>query len=416
MKVLLLGLNFAPEPIGIGPYTTGLAQALAGAGHEVQVIAGHPYYPGWQAGAGSKFWRQEKTGRLTLWRVPHYVPPQPDGPGRLLQQISFALAALPLMLFAALFWRADRVIAIAPSLAAAPVALVAARLAGAQSWLHLQDFELEAALATKLLSRRRVFVRLLSWLERRILCAFDRVSTISPAMCRRLAAKGVRPERISEHRNWGELASKASLPPHSTYRAQWNILTPHVALYSGALGRKQGLELLIKTARRLAYRDDLTFVICGNGPYRGALEAMASDCPNIRFFDLQPAERLGDLLSLATLHLLPQIAGAADLVLPSKLPNMLASARPVVATAQEGTGLHAELAGCGLVVEPDNVEALAEAISRLCDDQRLRQGLGAAGRLRAQLRWQRQALLSRFVAEIEGARQETLPGLAEEPR
>ncbi|MBO9589021.1 WcaI family glycosyltransferase [Devosia sp.] len=403
MKILLLGLNYAPELIGTGPYTTGLVEALAQRGHEVRAVVGQPYYPGWRPRPGHRGWSREDLGRARIYRVPHFIPSRPSGVLRLVHQASFALAATPIMLAEALLWRPERVITIAPSLLAAPLGLLASRLSGAGSWLHLQDFELEAALATGLVSTNHTIIKLLAAAERRILRRFDRVSSISPAMCRRLVEKGVSRERVAEHRNWGDLTQVMPLGRPSAFRQKWNITTPHIALYSGALGRKQGLDLVIAAARSLSDCDDITFVICGNGPYRAELEAMAGDLGNMRFFDLQPREQLSELLGLATMHLLPQIAGAADLVLPSKLANMLASGRPVIATAASGTGIFEEIEGCGLAVEPGDAAALSAAIERLCDDPALAENLGATARRRAERRWHRETILAHFVGAIEAA-------------
>lgn len=401
MKILLLGLNYAPEQIGTGPYTTGLVQALAERGHEVRAVVGQPYYPEWRPRSGYRGWSREDHGTTRIYRVPHFIPARPTGTKRLLHQLSFAMAAAPLMFSAGLLWRPDRIITIAPSLMAAPLALLAAWLSGATSWLHLQDFEFEAALATGLVSKNRGAERLLGEVERRILRGFNRVSTISPAMYARLVEKGVPRKRVAEHRNWGDLAEITPLVRPSAFREKWSIATPHVALYSGALGRKQGLDVVVATARLLAQRNDITFVICGNGPQRAELEAMAAGLANIRFFDLQPREHLGELLGLASVHLLPQIAGAADLVLPSKLANMLASGRPIIATAAKGTGISDEIEGGGLAVEPGHATALAAAIERICDDPALARSLGEAARRRAEQRWHSEAILAQFVKAIE---------------
>ena len=403
MRILLLGLNYAPEPIGTGPYTTGLVEALAARGHEVRAVVGNAYYPHWRPWPGQRGWSTEVAGRIRIDRVPHYIPRQSRGPARLAHHLSFALAAAPVMVRHALLWRPDQVITIAPSLMAAPLALLAARVSGAGSWLHVQDFEVEAALATGLLGQGNPLVPLLGSTELGILRAFDRVSSISPAMCRRLSYKGVAAERISEHRNWASSDAVSPLTRPSSFREKWGITTPHVALYSGALGRKQGLDLVVDAARALAHREDITFVICGNGPFRAELENMAAGLPNVQIHDLQPLDQMSDLLGLATVHLLPQIAGAADLVLPSKLPNMLASGRPVIATTSEGTGLFDEVMGCGLTVAPGDATALGTAIAQMCDDPVLARNLGEAARTRAETRWHRDTILSGFVGAIEAA-------------
>ena len=173
-----------------------------------------------------------------------------------------------------------------------------------------------------------------------------------------------------------------------------------MALYSGNIANKQGIEILVEAARLLAGRSDIAFVICGEGPNRARLEALAVGLGNVAFHDLQPAGRMGELLGLAAVHLLPQIAGAADLVLPSKLANMLGSGRPVVATALAGTGLHAEVEGCGITVAPGDAQALADAIVALVDDPARSAQLGVAAQARAAERWSQPAVIARLAAAL----------------
>ena len=401
-KILIVGLNYAPEPVGIGPYTAGLAEALVDAGHAVTAVVGQPYYPQWRkdpAFAGG--WRNSSEHGVTVIRCPHYVPRDPTGLKRVLHLASFALAALPPALRA--FIGKDRpqvVIANAPALLSVVTAWLAARLAGAKLWVHVQDFEVEAALATGLLGKQGTSARFALWLEGRLLRLADRVSTISPQMAAKLVAKGVAADRTLELRNWADPRFAIDPAGAAELRAEWGIGTRKVALYSGNIARKQGIEILIEAARLLAQRDDLVFVICGEGPNRAELARLAEGLPNVQLHDLQPAERMGALLALADLHLLPQIAGAADLVLPSKLTNMLASGRPVVATALPGTGLADEVAGCGMVTPPGDAADLAGAIAALLDDPVRCAALGQAALARARERWSKPAIIARWESEL----------------
>ena len=399
MKVLVLGINYAPERVGVAVYTTGMAEALAANGHEVQVIAGRPYYPGWRIMPGHSSWnfeRRQENG-VDVTRVPHYIPRKPTGLRRILHHFSFGITSLFPALWRALSWRPELVVTIAPALVAAPVGRLAGRLSGAHNWLHMQDFEVEAALATGLIPRGHA-ARLATWFELRMLRSFDTVSSISPHMCRRLIEKGLDAGQVVEFRNWADIEAVTPMDDPSPYREEWGITTPHVALYSGNIANKQGLETVIEVARRLEGRQDLTFVICGEGPSSRELQRRAAGMRNVRFFDLQPRERLGELLNLATIHVLPQIAEAADLVLPSKLTNMLASGRPVVAMARNGTGLAREVEGAGLLVPPGDAEALAQALEQLMDNPELHADLSVAARHRAEERWSMKAILS----SIEG--------------
>lgn len=405
-RILIVGLNYAPEPVGIGPYTAGLAEELAARGSTVEAIVGKPYYPQWRpdpAYAG-KLWRRSNEAGVALTRCAHYVPRDPGGLKRVVHLFSFACAALVPTLSAALRRgerRPELVIAIAPALLSVFTAWLAARFVGAKLWVHLQDFEVEAALATGLLGQRGLAARLALKLEAWLLRRADRISTISPQMCARLIAKGVAPAKVLELRNWADTRFKPDPKGAAELRREWGLGERKVLLYSGNIARKQGIEVLIDAAWLLQQRHDLVFVICGEGPNRAVLATMAEGLENVWLFDLQPVDRMGALLELATLHLLPQIAGAADLVLPSKLTNMLASGKPVVATAVMGTGLAQEVEGCGLVVPPEDPSALADAIAELVDDPLRCAKLGAVSRRRAAQRWEKGAIIDRFEQALD---------------
>lgn len=398
MKILILGLNYAPEPVGIGPYTTGLAEDMAARGHTVTVVAGKPYYPQWRPYDGQPKGRTiARENGVTITRVPHYIPRNPTGAKRIAHHLSFAASANGAAMPLAAAGGADVVFTIAPSLLSVPVAARAARKAGAPLWVHVQDFEVEAAFATGLVKESGGVAGTARGIENRILGMADMVSTISPQMCAKLLEKGVPESRIYQLRNWSNAAFFGSAAQDGgAYRSEWGIGDRKVALYSGNIANKQGIEIVIEAARILKDREDLVFVICGEGPNRARLAALSADLNNVQLHDLQPAERMGDLLSLASVHLLPQIPGAADLVLPSKLTNMLQSGRPVVATAAEGTGLYDEVDGCGVLTTPGDAAAFAKAIAGLLDDAPRRQQLGDAALERAKERWSRTAILDRF--------------------
>lgn len=142
MRLLIVGLNYAPERVGIAIYTSGMAEALAAEGHKVRVISGQPYYPAWRIADGYNAWSftlTEESG-VAVTRVPHYIPADPTGSKRLLHHASFAASALLPAIWQGLAWRPDVVLTVAPSLIGAPVARLAAALAGARSWLHVAGF------------------------------------------------------------------------------------------------------------------------------------------------------------------------------------------------------------------------------------------------------------------------------------
>lgn len=403
MKLLLYGLNYAPEPVGIGKYSGELAQWLATRGHQVRVITAPPYFPEWKA--SDNRYRHEKTAGLELWRCPLWVPRHPSGMSRLLHLASFALSSLPVLL-GQLGWRPQVVITVAPAFFCAPAALLFANLSGrgTRSWLHIQDFELDAAFELGLLKGQMLRSLAERW-ERRTLQRFARVSTISKAMQRHTISKGVTTSKAILLPNWVDLKvitpqsdeQRASNP----YRQELGIQADQlVLLYSGSMNKKQGLELLVEVIHQLADLPDLVWLLAGEGPSRADLKAATMGMAHVRLLPLQPAERLNDWLNLADVHLLPQKAGAADLVLPSKLLGILASGRPLVASspAHSELGELAELAG--MRVEPEDGAAFTAALRRLLTDKLLRQQLGQRGRQLAEERYGRDAVLERLEREL----------------
>ena len=202
--------------------------------------------------------------------------------------------------------------------------------------------------------------------------------------------------------NWVDIAHVYPLAEPSTYRQELGISPDtKVVLFSGTLGGKQGLMVIPEAARRLAQRQDVIFVVCGDGVMKPQLEAASMELTNIRFLPLQPFERLGQLLGLADIHLLPQSPEAADLVLPSKLSGMLASGRPVIATCQAGTEIAAVVLHCGRVVPPEDGAALASAIEELVDNDGARLQLGMQARRYAEENLARDAVLGRLVKQMQ---------------
>jgi colanic acid biosynthesis glycosyl transferase WcaI len=419
MKILIHGINFHPEPIGVGKYTGELADWLTTRGHQVRVVTAPPHYPRWRTGAPYCSWKYSRERRmpayqpgngaaespastptLDVFRCPLWLPKGAYGWRRILCLISFALSSAPVMLRQAI-WRPDVVLIVVPTLFCSLNALVVARLSGAKALLHVQDFEVDAAFAIGQIVSGGL-EPLAQIVERILLQRFDCVSTISEKMRDRLVQKGVSPRRCGLLPNWVDTQRIFPLRGASPLRQELRISSEKiVALYSGNMARKQGLGLLLDASHQLALtRPDVHFVFCGEGPSREQLIDATADASNVSVLPLQPLERLNDLLNLADIHLLPQCADAADLVMPSKLTGMLASGRPIVTTAAAETQLARSLQGKGLVTPPGKTTPFCEAIARFADDAGLRQKLGAAGRAYAVAYLDREVVLTHFEASL----------------
>jgi colanic acid biosynthesis glycosyl transferase WcaI len=320
------------------------------------------------------------------------------------------------------FWKPDLVFTIEPTLFSAPIALLTAALAGAPAWLHVQDFEVDAAFDLDLLSTDGPLHALATHLDRLLTRRFARVSTLSHKMLDRLSARGLPPHRARLLPNWADLGHIYP-DPSQNLRRELGLEGKIVLLYSGNMGTKQGLEALVPLLAALvptpsadpllatpipglepfpkpAPTATIHLLLCGSGAFRPQLESLLAHHPNVTFLPLQPEHRLNALLNTADIHLLPQRRGAADLVMPSKLTGMLASGRPILATADPDTEVADVVRSCGLVVPPGDPAALAAAALRLIADPTLRARLGAAARAYALEHLAKHRILIRFEQDL----------------
>ena len=368
MKILLYGINYSPELTGIGKYSGEMASWLATHGHEVRVVTAPPYYPDWKVWQGFSSWcfnKRQEDG-VTVIRCPLYVPARPTAIKRLLHLASFSISSA-FAVFAQLRWKPDLVILVVPTLFCAPQALALAKLTGAKSVLHIQDYEVDALFGLSIVKGDKL-KRFAFAAERAVLRAFDRVSTISSGMFHRAAQKGVDNKQLRFFPNWSETARFHDVPRNAELLSRLGVdPAKRVLLYSGNIGEKQGLECVVDAAEQLAERTELVFLVVGEGAGKARLLDMCLQrgLSNVIFAPLQPYEDLPALLASADCHLVIQKRGAADAVLPSKLTNILAVGGNALITADPNTSLGllcSEYPGIATLVEPESVDALITGI------------------------------------------------------
>lgn len=366
--LLMATPSYAPEMTGVGRYAGELAQGLADRGFDVSVVTTPPHYPGWYVRAPYRASRycHETFEKVDVWRCPIFVPKRAGGLYRLLSSLSFGLTSAPVLIWRILAKRPDIVVCVEPTLAVTPALLFASKIVGARCVLHVQDIELDAALAVGHLHLSGWILRLAMCIDRFIRRRFDRLITISSTMVQNLERKGVDPSRICLIRNWVDTDRIRPMGGAPAYRAELGIDPGEiVCLYSGQIGRKQALDLVLQAAQLMKDVARFRFVIAGDGPELPNLQKQFGNLPNIIFLPLQPEERLSEFLNLADIHLLPQHADMNELVLPSKLGGMLASGGRILVTAHGDSELALFLDGSADMVAPGNPMLIVTALDRM---------------------------------------------------
>ena len=410
MQILIYGLNFQPELTGIGKYTGEMAKWLTDHGHEVRVITAPPYYPAWKISAGYSTckYTKETLNKIRVFRCPLWVPNQPKTITRLIHLLSFSLSSTPVLLKQIIFWRPNVVICIAPSFFCAPQTVLFSKLAGLKSWLHFQDFEICAMFGSGMLNSSRWLNSFAHWIQTRITRRFDVVSTISNSMCDRANMNQVGKKKVLLFPNWVDPGFITPDADGNFIRQQLNIpIDAKVILYSGNIGKKQGLEIIIEAAKDLQNQENILFVIVGEGAHKTTLLKIVAKAKlqNINFFPLQPYELLPNLLRMADIHLVIQKKGAADAVLPSKLTSILSAGGHAIITAEEDTELGkltVDHPGIATLIPPEDKDSLVAAISQLCKNGlTLKNTFNTVARDYAVQHLGKETVLSRFTEQLQ---------------
>ena len=166
------------------------------------------------------------------------------------------------------------------------------------------------------------------------------------------------------------------------------------------MNKKQGLDVLLQVIYQLSDLPHVVWLLAGEGPTKAELVTATQGLDQVRHLPLQPMERLNDWLNLADIHVLPQRAEAADLVLPSKLLGILASGRPVVATSPPGSELERIASEAGFSVDPGDVHTFSIRLRKLILDSKLRKRLGKQARNLALTNLCKNDILTLFEQEL----------------
>ena len=393
MNLLVICPHFDPDVAPTGVVMSRIAHELISRGHRLHVVTSLPWYqhhaidPGWDG----QLVRTEKTEWGRISRVHPFPTDKRNIPARALAFGGFtALATLVGMSSRV---RPDAVLAMSPPLTLGMAGRIAATVRRAPLVFNIQDVFPDVAVELGLLTGERV-IRAARALERVSYRMSDAVTVLSDDLADNVRTKitiGLEGEKADEQAakvrvipNFVDTTAIRPAARENSYREQYELIGKTVVMYAGNVGFSQSLDLVLDAARSFREtRPDLVFVINGGGSARPELERTAEDLPNVRFIDMQPIERLPEVLAAGDIHVVPLRAGLAWSSVPSKLYSILAAGRPIVASVDAGTEVERtiERAGAGIAVPPDSPAEFQSALSRLLDDREQRDRMGASGRL-----------------------------------
>ena len=404
----LISPNYAPEDTAVGLYNTQLGDFLIKNGCKLSVITAFPYYPAWEIADSylnkPTFFSEKRTlieqadNPVAIYRYRQYVPKIPTFLKRILHLTDFTFGSL-INLFKVK--NADIVFTVVPFTTTPLLGLILAKLRGAKLWVHIQDFEFDAAVESGIAKGKLGFLfKILFKIEKYLLSKADVVSSISYAMCQKITDKTGRTDTYY-FPNWTD---ENDINPETASKHEFiaNHADKFTVLYSGNIGAKQDWDIFIQTVKKLETNNDIHFVVVGDGSVKDSVLEATKGLKNITFYPPVAFNVLGDLLCSPDMHILCQKTDVIDTVMPSKILGMFASAKPSLVTgnAQSEVATLFSKANAGYFIDDNSVDDIANAIIKCNSNKQQANLLGQNARKYILEHFSRQAILEKFMTKI----------------
>lgn len=398
-KITIIGINYYPEDSAIGLYTTHKAEYLVSKGFDVTVITGFPYYPQWEIREDYKskpYLLKETINGVSVLRSKQYVPSNPTFLKRIIHLISFTFGN-----FINLFRvkKPDIVISIVPFTTSALLGWFLKKRYKSRLWVHIQDFEFDAAIDSGLLSgNKKYIINALLWIEQKVLSKSDIVSTISHGMVNKLKEKQILNTYYLT--NWVDV-SLFDTPLEQKH--EYLKSNKFKVLYSGNIGAKQDWSFFIDFIKSIKDISNIEVIVVGEGAERERVVNVLKQLDFVKHYNLVPFKELPLLLLSTDLHILFQKTDVIDTVMPSKLLGMMASGKPSIVTGNmesEVATIFKDSKG-GYYFDGESINEVKECLMSLINNKALCNELGVNAKAYINKRYAQKEVLDKFLAELK---------------
>jgi colanic acid biosynthesis glycosyl transferase WcaI len=404
MRILLLTLYFKPDLAANSVIMTKLAESLVDMGHELTIVTAFPHYDTnriWEKYLG-KVAKKDVQNNITIYRVYLYVPSQKSKiAGRFLNYVSFNVLSTLVILHSG---QHDVILSPSPPLTIGLSAYILWLFRRIPYVYNVQDIYPDIAIRLGIL-KNPLIINFFNALERFVYKHAAAVAVLSEGFRNNLLAKGVPIEKIHIIPNFVDHEFIRPLPRHNKFSQFHEIDGKYVVLFAGNIGYSQGLEFVLEAAKKLQNLPDLLFLIVGNGVVRATLvdQAKTMELKNVQFLPFQPVEDVPAMYNSADLCLVPLRRGIAMNSVPSKVYTIMAAGRPLIASVDQESDIwrFIEETGCGLCVQPEDSDALAQAILTLYKDRETAQEMGRLGRKRIEADFTPQIIAQKYSVLLE---------------
>lgn len=408
---LILTQYYPPEVGAPQIRLSSLAKELRLLGFEVEVLTAMPNYPAGKIFPAYKgrMWARETIDGVKVRRTWVYAATGKAARRRLANYLSFTFTAMLATLFGP---RPDIMIVESQPLSLGIIGILMKVLRGVPYVYNVPDLQIDVARQLGFMSNGP-FLRFAFWLENLFLRNSWKVSTVTDQFIRHFEERGIPREQITFLPNGADGDFLRPLPPEAELLDRWQLRGKKVFSYVGTHAFYHGLDTLIEAATLLRHRNDLAFLMIGDGPERERLKQMVADrhLENV-VFGQSPYNEMDRLYSItySSVATLRNMDVAKGMRLSKIFPSISCGVPVIYAGAGEAAEM-IEKHGCGITVEPERPELLAQAIEHLAENETLRGSLGQNGRALIDREYSWSLIVHRWLSELEIQRTGTNPAL-----
>ena len=253
-------------------------------------------------------------------------------------------------------------------------AVKAAKMKGIKVVAMLQDVWPDNAVQSHLISEGSFLYKYFEMWQKSVYKNADKLICISDDMKDFIVSKGVDADKIEVIYNWGYSDDVVDIPWEENEFVKIYKLSrdKFYAIYAGNIGKMQNVEIVVNAAKELQDREDIQFLIIGDGARREAIEEMAAGLKNVTMLPMQPSELATHIYSAAGVNIIPLVAGGTKTAMPSKTGVVLSCGQPVIFTFGDDSYFSRAVqdSGTGYSIAPDNYNELTNKICEINDIRR----------------------------------------------
>ena len=394
-NITFISLNYAPEDSAIGLYSSQWVEFLESNGHNVTVVTAFPYYPQWEIYndyRSKPLFYKESIGPTTLLRYRQYVPKTPTFFKRIVHLLDFTFGSFINILK---IRNCDLVIAVVPFTSSAFLGWIQKKRFNAKLWVHIQDFEFDAALQTGVSKKTNALFSLLFKIESWILNRVTVGSTISLSMLEKLSQKTKSSTFYLP--NW---IDQTTIDPLIAKKHDYTKSKKITLLYSGNIGDKQDWDSFTEFCNDLD-KNKYDVIIVGDGAKKEWVLKHTKNISNVTYYPPVPYNQLPDLLCSTDIHLLFQKPDLLDTVMPSKVLGMMASAKPSIIIGHKDSEINStfKATDAGLFFDHYSKDVINQLDQLTSDEDRMKT-MGVNSRAYVLNHFSKEMILERMLKKI----------------